>query len=67
VIQEIQSRPEVPKEAAKMFKKKLSLKDPKAIMLTLELLDQAMVQCGLPMHQQVAQKEFMNALIILIN
>jgi len=36
-------------------------------MLALELLDQAMLSCGLPLHSQVSQKEFMNSLIVLIN
>jgi hypothetical protein len=36
-------------------------------MLTLELLDQSMQNCGLPFHTQVSQKEFMNGLIVMIN
>jgi hypothetical protein len=50
VVQEINSRPEVPKEAARVLRKKIGSKEAKEIMLALELLDQAMLSCGLPLH-----------------
>lgn len=40
---------------------------PKVILLTLELLDLAMQKCGNPFHVQVGNKEFMNALVLLLN
>lgn len=35
------------------------------IALTLELLDQAMVKCGNPLHVQVGTKDFMNEIVNL--
>ena len=37
------------------------------ILLTLEVLDLAMQKCGNPLHAQVANKEFMNVLVLLLN
>jgi hypothetical protein len=36
-------------------------------MLTLELLDLAMQKCGNPLHVQVGNKEFMNAIVLMLN
>lgn len=43
------------------------MKEPKVIMLTLETLDYCMDNCGHPLHTQVHSKEFMNALVMLLN
>ena len=49
------------------MKKRLQTKEPKVVALTLELLDKSMVQCGNPLHAQIATKDFMNILVTLLN
>ena len=57
------------KVAAQHMKRRLEgAKDqPKVILLTLELLDLGIQKCGNPFHVQVGNKEFMNALVLLLN
>lgn len=45
------------------MKKRLQIKEPKVIALTLELLDLTMQKCGNPLHMQVGTKDFMNELV----
>jgi VHS domain len=40
---------------------------PKVTMLALELIDLAMQKCGNPFHVQVGNKEFMNAMVLILN
>ncbi len=56
-----------PKEAAKLFRKKLQLKNGKVIWLQLELLEMATFLCELPLHTQIASKEFMMQINTLLN
>jgi hypothetical protein len=45
----------------------MGIKEPKVIMLTLETIDYCMDKCSHPLHIQVCSKEFMNALVMLLN
>ena len=50
VISEIMSKPTMPKEAAKMIKKKLNTNSPKVSFLALILTDMCMQKCGFAFH-----------------
>jgi hypothetical protein len=64
----INSKADMPKEAIKMIKKRLVIKNGKVFFLTLELLEMSTYACGLPFHNQIATKDFLmqiNNLIFL--
>jgi VHS domain len=49
------------------MKRRIETKEPKVILLTLELLDLGMQKCGNPLHVQVGNKDFMNVMVLLLN
>jgi hypothetical protein len=55
------------KLAAMHIKRRMETKEPKVILLSLELLDLAMQKCGNPLHIQVGNKDFMNVMVLLLN
>jgi len=66
LIAEINSKPQVPKEAVKLIKKKLLSQQPKSIFLALIVTEKAMQKCGSPLHTVVGTKEFMNVMIQML-
>jgi hypothetical protein len=50
-----------PREAVKVLKRRLLNRNPKVQLLTLELTDLAIDNCSLPLHTQIAGKDFINA------
>mmetsp|Transcript_19719 Transcript_19719/g.36327 ORF Transcript_19719/g.36327 Transcript_19719/m.36327 type:complete len:491 (-) Transcript_19719:6025-7497(-) len=61
-VELINYRPDVPKEAIKVLKRRLLSRNPKVQLLTIELLDLAVDNCSLPLHNQVASKDFTSAI-----
>lgn len=55
----INSRPDMPKEAVLLFKKRIVARNPKIQILTLDLLDYLVSQLSLPFHTQIASKDFL--------
>ena len=55
------------KLAAGYIKRRIETKEPKVILLSLELLDLAMQKCGNPLHVQIGNKDFMNVMVLLLN
>ncbi len=55
------------KLAVNHMKRRIETKEPKVILLTLELLDLAVQKCGNPLHVQVGNKDFMNVMVLLLN
>ena len=49
------------------MKRRIETKEPKVILLTLELLELGMQKCGNPLHVQVGNKDFMNVMVLLLN
>lgn len=58
----ISSRPDMPKEAVQVFKKRIVARNPKIQILTLDLLDYLVAHLPLPFHTQVASRDFMMTL-----
>ena len=50
VVDEINKKPSLPKEAVKFIRKKLIHQNPKVKFLALFLLELAMEKCGYPLH-----------------
>jgi len=67
IINEVNSRADMSKEAAKLLKKKISQGNVKEIFLSLIVIDMAMQKCGNPFHTQIGTKEFMNAMVLLLH
>jgi hypothetical protein len=55
------------KLAAAYIKRRIETKEPKVILLSLEVLDLAMQKCGNPLHVQIGNKDFMNVMVLLLN
>jgi hypothetical protein len=55
-----------PKHAIKHFKSRLTSRNPKIQLLTLNLLDAAVKACHLPMHTEIGSKDFLAAISNLI-
>lgn len=66
VIQEINSKPNHPKETPKILRKKLIHPSAKVKFLALILTEMAMDSCGYSFHQHVGTKDFMNVLLQLL-
>lgn len=58
----INSRPDMPKEAIQILKKRIVARNPKVQILTLELLDFLVQALPLPFHTQVSSRDFMGTL-----
>ena len=66
VVDEVNSKPSLPKEAIKLIRKKLIDENIKVKFLGLLVLEACMDKCGYPFHQLVATKDFMNVLMQLL-
>ena len=62
VKDQINSRPDMPKEAIQHLKKRLVSRNPKVQYLTLDLLDYIINSTSLPFHTQVASCDFLSTL-----
>ena len=58
----ISSRPDMPKEAVQVFKKRIVARNPKIQILTLDLLDFLVAHLPLPFHTQVSSRDFLMTL-----
>ena len=58
----INSRPDMPKEAIQILKKRIVARNPKVQILTLELLDFLVQALSLPFHTQVSSRDFIGTL-----
>ena len=58
----INSRPDMPKEAIQILKKRIVARNPKVQILTLDLIDFLVQVLSLPFHTQVSSRDFLSIL-----
>jgi hypothetical protein len=66
IVNQLKRSPAFAKHSIQILKKKLVIRNNTVQLNVLSLVDKLMDECGLPVHQQVGGKDFMNSYVHVV-